>query len=168
MIMKHLPAIRKGHATLAKTVEHPFDLLHGMNELFEGLVKDLGKIRLPSMERVWKEPVLVSPKIDIFETEDAYNVKAELPGLEEKDIELTIDHDTLVLKGNRKQEREEKRKNYFFSERNVGHYYGELPMPWGVDSEKAEATFKKGILKVTLPKIEKAKMERRRIKITSE
>ncbi|MFA6294231.1 MAG: Hsp20/alpha crystallin family protein [Victivallales bacterium] len=166
--MKNLPAFKKGHATLARTIEHPFALLHGMNELFEGIVKDFVKIRLPAMERVWQEPVFVSPKIDISETDEAYNVRAELPGLEEKDIVLTIDHDALVIKGDRKQERELKRRNYLFPERNTGHYYGELPMPWGVDSEKVKATFKKGILKVTLPKIEKERMERRRIKITSE
>lgn len=166
--MKHLPIVRKGHAALARTIEHPFDFLHGMNELFEGIVKDFGKIRLPSIEHVWKEPVMASPKIDISETNDAYNVKAELPGLEEKDIELAIDHDIIVIRGEKKKEREEKKKNYFFSEHNIAHYYGELPMPWGVDVEQIKATFKKGVLKVALPKLEKAKMERRRIKITSE
>jgi len=166
--MKNLPVIRKGHSVLARTIEHPFDLLHGMNELFEGIVEDLGKIRLPSVENLWKEPVFVSPKIEISETEVAYNVKAELPGIEEKDIELTIDHDTLVLKGNKRQGLDEKKKKYFFSECDVSQYYGELPMPWGVEIEKVKATFKKGILKVILPKIEKAKMERRQIKITSE
>lgn len=166
--MKHLPVLRKGHTSLARTIEHPFDFLHGMNELFEGIVKDFGKIRIPSMESVWKELSLASPKIDISEANDAYNVKAELPGLEEKDIDLSIDHDIIVIRGEKKQEREEKKKNYFFPEHLIGRYYGELPMPWGVDIEKVKATFKKGILKVTLPKIEKAKMERRRIKITSE
>jgi len=166
--MKHLPAVRKGHAAVARTMEHPFDMHRSMNELFEGIFKGLGGIRLPSMERFWKEPGVSAAKFDISETGDAYNVKAELPGLEEKDVELTLDHDTLVIKGEKKQEREEKKRNYFFSERSVGQYYREVPMPWGVDSGKVKATFKKGVLKVTLPKMEKAKMERKSIKITSE
>ena len=166
--MKHLPAVRRGHASLARTMEHPFDMHCTMNELFEGLFKDVGEIRLPSMGRLWKEPGVISPKFDISETDDAYNVKAEFPGLEEKDIEMTMDHDTLVLKGERKQERADKKKNYFFSERSSRQYYREVPMPWGIDSGKVKATFKKGVLKVTLPKTETAKMERRKVKVTCE
>ena len=166
--MKHLPTIRRGHTSAVRAMEHPFDMHRSMSDLFEGLFKGFGEIRLPSVERLWREPGLISPKFNISESPEAYNVKAELPGLEEKDIELTLDHDTLVLKGEKKQEREQKRKNYFFSEHKTGQFYREIPMPWGVDSDKVKATFRKGVLKVNLPKMEKAKIEKRRVKITSE
>ncbi|HCE44289.1 MAG TPA: hypothetical protein DET40_12135 [Lentisphaeria bacterium] len=168
--MKHLPTVRKGHASMARTMEHPFNSVPSvprmMTDMFEWFSRDLGEIRLPSMERFWKEPGLISTKFDISETKDAYNITAELPGLEEKDIELTMDHDNLVLSGEKKQEKEEKKKNYFFSESSYGQYYRSIPMPWGVDSEKIKATFRKGVLRVNLPKTEIAKMERRKVKIT--
>ena len=166
--MKHLPTVRKGSCVMSRTMEHPFDMHRTMNLLFEGIFKDIGGIRVPSMERLWKEPAFISPKFDISENELAYNLKTELPGLEEKDIELTMDHDALVLRGEKRQEREQKKKNFFLTERSFRKYYGEVPMPWGVDMEKVKATFKKGVLKVTLPKTEKTKTERKSVKITSE
>ena len=166
--MKHLPVARKGHDALARTIGHPFDFLRGMNDLFEGILKDFEKFRLPSMENFWRETGVIAPKFDISEAIDAYNVKAELPGLEEKDIDLSVDRGVLVLKGEKKHERAGKGKNYFLSERSSYRYYQEIKMPWGVDIDKVKASFKKGVLEVTLPKIEKAKMERRRVEITSE
>ena len=170
--MKHLPAVKKGHTSMARTMAHPLNSVPSvprmMSDMFEGFFKDFGEIRLPSMGRFWKEQGLISPKFEILETKDAFNVTAELPGLEEKDIELTIDHDTLVMKGEKKLEREEKKKNSFFTESSYGQYYREVPMPWGVDSEKVKATFKKGVLKVNIPKTEKARIERRNVKITCE
>lgn len=166
--MKHLPTVRKENDFIARAMQHPFDMHRSMNDLFEGIFKDLGGIRIPTIDRLWKESGSISPKFDISETDAAYNVKTELPGLEEKDIELTMDHDALVLKGEKKQEHEQKKKNYFLSERSSRKYYGEVPMPRGVDMDNVKATFKKGVLKVTLPKIEKARIERKSIKITSE
>ncbi|MFZ2655350.1 MAG: Hsp20/alpha crystallin family protein [Victivallales bacterium] len=170
--MKHLPSVRKGHASMAGTMEHPFNSVPSvprmMSDVFEWFSRDLGDILLPSMGRFWKEEGLLSPKFDISETRDAYNVTAELPGLEEKDIELTMDHDTLVLKGEKKQEREQDKNNNFFSESSYSQYYREIPMPWGVDCNKVKAAFRKGVLKVTLPKTEKSKIERRNVKIACE
>ena len=167
--MKHLPAIRRNHTAMARSMEHPFESMQrNMDGIFKGLFRDMEGFRLPSMEWLSREPGLITPKFEVSETGDAFHVKAELPGLEEKDIELSVDHDTLVLKGEKKQEREEKRKNGFFSEKSYGQYYRSYPMPWGVDAEKIKAAFRKGVLTVCLPKMEKSKIERRKLKITCE
>ncbi len=115
--MKHLPAIRKGHGTLARTMEHPLEIMHrGAGDMFEGLFRDFGSLRLPSMERFWKGWDMSLPKFEVSETDEAYHVDAELPGLDEKDIDISIDRDTLVIKGEKRQESENRKNGRFFSE----------------------------------------------------
>lgn len=105
-------------------------------------------------------PVRGYPSVDVSETEKNVLVKAELPGLEPKDVDLTIERDTLILRGEKKQESEEKNENYHRVERSYGSFHRSIPLPVKVDAEKVKAKFKNGVLTVTLPKDKSARPRR--------
>jgi HSP20 family protein len=108
---------------------------------------------------------LATPQVDVAETDSAIEVTAELPGLDEKDIELSVTDDALTLKGEKKHEREEKKKGYYLSERSYGSFYRTIPLPAGIDTDKVNAVFKKGVLTVTLPKSPEAQARVKRVEI---
>lgn len=89
----------------------------------------------------------------------------ELPGLEEKDIDVQVTDDALTVKGEKKHEREEKRKDYHLPERSSGSFFRAIRLPAGVDSAKADTMFKNGVLTVTLPKTAEAKSKVKRINV---
>jgi HSP20 family protein len=107
----------------------------------------------------------LSPNVDLSESEDAYTVTAELPGLDEKDIELTLADGMLTLKGEKKVETDEKKKDYHFSERKYGSFRRTFRMPSGVDDSQVEADFTKGLLTITLPKTKESKEKTRKIEV---
>ncbi len=102
--------------------------------------------RLPVEERGWM------PAVDIFEKDDKFVVKAELPGMKEEDIDVSVVGDTLMIKGEKKTETEVKEENYYRCERAYGSFYRSVPLPSTVDADKIEASFEDGVLEVTLPK----------------
>ncbi|MFQ6083099.1 MAG: Hsp20/alpha crystallin family protein [Candidatus Aminicenantia bacterium] len=105
-----------------------------------------------------------SPAVDIYETENAVVLTTELPGIDEKDIQLKIENNTLVLKGERKLEKETKEENYHRIERAYGSFYRSFTIPNVVDRDKITAEHKNGVLKVIMPKKEEIKP--REIKIS--
>jgi HSP20 family protein len=98
-----------------------------------------------------------APAMDVSETKDAVVVKAEVPGMESKDIQLSLQDPLLTLKGEKKQDREEKEEHYYRMERSYGAFVRTVRLPATVDGSKVTATFKNGLLKVTLPKSATAK-----------
>jgi HSP20 family protein len=98
-----------------------------------------------------------APKLDVSETKDAVMVKAELPGLEAKDIELSIQDQTLTIKGEKSQEKETKEERYHRIERAYGAFARSVRLPSAVDAGTVTAAFKNGVLTVTLPKAPGAK-----------
>jgi HSP20 family protein len=107
--------------------------------------------RLPVEERGWM------PAVYVFEKEDRFVVKAELPGMKEEDIDVSVIGDTLSIKGEKKTETEIKDENYYRCERSYGSFYRSIPIPSNVDANKIEASFEDGILEVALPKSAKVK-----------
>lgn len=105
------------------------------------------------------------PRTDVSETDDAVEVSVELPGIDEKDIDISLNNDVLTIRGEKKAEREEKKKGYYLSERSYGSFHRSIPLPPGVDSEKADAQFKKGVLTVSLPKTPEAQEKVRKIAV---
>jgi HSP20 family protein len=97
------------------------------------------------------------PKIDVSETKDAVVVKAEVPGVDQKDIGLSLQEGVLTIKGEKEEEKEEKDKRYHRVERSYGAFARAIRLPAAVDSSKVSATFKDGVLTVTLPKTAAAK-----------
>ena len=106
-----------------------------------------------------------APSVDISETKDNFIVKAELPGLETKDINVSISGDLLTIKGQKEQELEEKDEHHHYVERYYGSFQRSFRLPANVKSDKIDAAFDKGVLKVTLPKTEEAKKKEIEIKV---
>jgi len=105
------------------------------------------------------------PAIDVRETEDKVIVEAELPGMDPKDVDIKIDGDTLVISGERRQEKEQKTKGYHRVERSYGRFQRELELPYGADPEKVDATYKNGVLTVEIAKKEEAKRKTIPVKV---
>jgi len=97
-----------------------------------------------------------SPAIDVYDQKDCLVVKAELPGIDKKDVKVSIDGDVLSIRGEIKKEQEVKEKDYYYSERAYGSFYRTLPLPVAVQKEKVKASYKDGILTIELPKSEEA------------
>jgi HSP20 family protein len=96
------------------------------------------------------------PRVDIIETEKAYIVKAELPEVEKKDIDISVNQGLLTIRGERKREKEEKSKRFHRIERSYGNFSRSFRFPNEIEEDKIEADFKDGVLQITLPKSAKA------------
>jgi HSP20 family protein len=108
-----------------------------------------------------------SPAVDVAETPEQITVKAELPGIDSKEIDISLTGDILTIKGEKKSEREEKKENYHMVERSYGSFSRSLALPAAVNAEKIEAKFEKGVLTVTCPKKEPVKPKTIEIKTAS-
>jgi HSP20 family protein len=92
------------------------------------------------------------PSMDVSETDKEIEITTELPGLEEKDIQLNVADDVLTVRGEKKNEREESEKDYHLVERSYGSFVRSVQLPTGVNAEGIKAVMSKGVLKVTVPK----------------
>lgn len=110
-----------------------------------------GRRALQPLEEAW------SPAVDVSETGDKITVKAEVPGLEADDIDISLVGEVLTIKGEKKSEREEKGENFHIVERSYGSFSRSSKLPAAVEAEKVEATYKSGVLTVVLPKKEEIK-----------
>lgn len=106
-----------------------------------------------------------APSVDISETKNNFVVKAELPGLEAKDINVSISGDMLTIKGEKKKEEEEKDEHHHYVERYYGSFQRTFQLPSTVKTEKIDATFDKGVLKIKLPKKPEAKKKEIEVKV---
>ena len=106
-----------------------------------------------------------APAVDIEETDAAVVLSADLPGIDEKDIELGISDGVLTLKAKKKEEHEEKKKDYHLTERSYGSVRRSFRIPEGVETDKIKAAFSKGVLEVTLPKTKEVKAKQRKIPV---
>ncbi len=145
---------------------HPLDLFQReMNRLFDEFFKGSGL-------RPWGEDFesfgAFTPQVNMTEDEKSIVVSAELPGLDEKDLEISLSKDSLTIKGEKKEETEHKGKEAYYMERSYGSFTRVLPLPKEVDTDKAEASFKKGVLTITLPKAEREKESHKKIKIKAD
>ena len=105
----------------------------------------------------------IRPALDVYETAGELVVKATIPGIKAEDVEVTINKDTLVMKGG--AEEEEKEERYLLRERRSGTFHRTVALPEGLDTEKGDATFEDGILTVTFPKTERAKAREIKVKV---
>ena len=106
-----------------------------------------------------------SPSIDVTENDKEIKVSAELPGLSEDDIEVSLSGDTLTISGEKKAEKEDKGKNYYKMERSYGSFRRVIPLPCEVETDKVNAAFKKGVLNIVLPKTPQAQKAVKKIAI---
>jgi HSP20 family protein len=134
-----------------------------MDRLFDRFANGFG---LPSVEPFWPQDMaLAAPAVDISEDDKAYTVTAELPGIQEKDIDVSVSNGVLTLKGEKRQEKEEKDKNHYLSERSYGSFQRSFTLPDNIDQDKISAAFAKGVLTVSLPKTAEAQKTQKKIEV---
>lgn len=121
-----------------------------MNRLFDDFFSQ------PMKRSEWTEGVW-SPSVDLSETKDNVMIKAEIPGMTKDDIKISVQDNIITLKGEKKQEKEEKDANYHRIERNYGSFCRSFNLPTAVKADKIKATYKDGVLQVNLPKTEEVK-----------
>ena len=121
--------------------------------------------RWPSFQFERLAPRMPLPAIEMTETDKAYKVTVEVPGIDAADIEVNVENDTLVVSGEKKEEREEKERDFYRSERSYGAFERRIALPPGADADKIKAKAKNGVLAITLPKSAEAKNNKRRIEI---
>jgi HSP20 family protein len=108
------------------------------------------------------------PAVDVAETEKGYKVVAELPGMDEKNIEVKIANGMLTINGEKQEDKEEEKQDYYVRERSFGSFERTFQVPDGVDLDQVDASFKKGVLTVTLPKIAEAQKAEKKIAVKAE
>ncbi len=145
----------------------PFEALRNeVDRLFEDFDGGRGPRSLFDLSPFGRSEMAVSaPAVDVAEKENEYEITAELPGMDEKDIEVKLANGGLLIRGEKKAEKEEKKKDYFVSERRYGAFERYFGLPDGVDTDKIAASFKKGVLTITLPKTPEAKKQEKKIDI---
>lgn len=134
---------------------HPFGL--GLPSSHPAFDLEMPKLR----QAAWQ----IMPAIDFAEKEKEYEITAELPGLDEKNVEIKLSNRTLSIKGEKNEEKEEKDKDYYLSERRYGLFQRSFQLPEGVDPEKIEANFAKGVLTVKMPKTAQAQKAEKKITV---
>lgn len=117
-------------------------------DLFDSFFTEFGLPALSSREEIW------APAIDVSETEKEYTVKAELPGINKKNIDISLTDGVLTIKGEKKHEKKEEKENYHFLETRYGSFSRSLRLPEDASTEKVDATYTDGILTVSIPKTE--------------
>lgn len=145
----------------------PFGALsREMDRLFDDLGRGWGLAPFRFLEP--KTFTDLMPRMDVVETDKEIKVTAELPGMDEKDVDVSLEGDQLTLKGEKKAESEEKGKSFHRVERSYGTFHRVMTIPAEVDPAKVTAAFKKGVLTVTLVKTPSAQTRARKIEVKSE
>lgn len=151
---------------------HPFEALRQqVDRLFDEFDRDIWtapfRRSLFETEPFWRRQMAGAgaPAIDIVEKDNAYEVKADLPGLDEKNVDVKLSDGMLTIKGQKQEEKEEKKKDYYLHERHFGTFERSFRVPETVDAEKIGATFQKGVLTVTLPKKVDARKPEKKIEV---
>lgn len=155
-----------------RNVVSPFDVLQNrIDRMFEDFSSNFRMPSLlsapwPTMPSVFGDGGFdVVPSLDLHETDDSITVAAELPGVEEKDIDISVADQMLTISGEKKSEYEHKEGDRYRSERSYGKFSRSISLPFDIDANKVEAKYDKGVLTLTIPKPAEAKMKTRKIAI---
>jgi len=164
MALWNIVPFGKKSVPVRREEESPFAVLkRGMDDLFEHFMRGF---EIESFES--RGMGVFSPRIDVTEDDKAIKVMAELPGMDEKDLDISLRGDTLSIKGEKREEKEHKGKDYYRMERSYGSFSRTIPLPIEVETDKIHAELKKGVLTVTLPKTMKAIEETKKITVKEE
>ena len=134
-----------------------------MNRLFDDSFRGLGR---PASEEDWALGGAWAPSVDIYEQEGSIVLKAEIPGVDPKDVDIRVENNVLTLSGQRKLDNEVKREHYHRVERAYGRFSRSFTLPNVVDTASIKAEFKEGLLRVVMPKREEAKPKQISISVT--
>jgi len=139
-----------------------FDDMDRMFNHFLG--RPFGLMRWPKM--LWPEALEAGyPSVDIFEDDKGVTVKAEMPGVKKDDLNVNVTEDVITIHGEKKKEEKVKEKDYYRYERSYGSFSRTLPLPSGLQSDKAKAKFKDGVLEVSIPKNPAAAKKKKKVSI---
>jgi len=146
--------------------EEPFGLMHRLTEEMERRLENFGVPRgfFPNVPKEVEEASWI-PDVEFFEKDGRLVVRTDLPGLNKEDIKIEVNDETLIVQGERKREKEEKGERFARSERSYGSFYRAIRLPEGVNPETAKATFKNGVLEVTLVVPPAAQTRTRKVEI---
>jgi HSP20 family protein len=168
----NVPVRNEGKGTDRPAEWRPFESLRReVDRLFEDF--QLGSWRSPfgrsvfDVQPFWRGEIGwgKAPAVDIVDKGNAYEITAELPGMDESNIDVKFSDGTLTINGEKRDEKEEKKKEYYLSERRYGSFQRSFGVPDGVDADRIEANFKNGVLTVTLPKTTEAQKSEKKIAI---
>ncbi|HEX5884133.1 MAG TPA: Hsp20/alpha crystallin family protein [Pyrinomonadaceae bacterium] len=143
-----------------KTTEmaNPFQMMRRFTQDMERFFEDFRGFNFPTFFRTDFAPFHMEfdkvgwmPQIEVFQNKDQFTVRADLPGLTKDDVKIEVTDDFLTISGERKEEKEEKHEGFYRSERNYGSFYRQIPLPESAKTENAEATFRNGVLEITIP-----------------
>lgn len=140
-----------------------FSLQNDMNRVFDNFFRSFESGMLSPFTDMSEGAF--QPKVEVKESANDLRVSVELPGIDDKDIDVSITDDALTISGEKREEKEENTRGYYRMERSYGSFQRRIPFPCSIDKDKAEATFKKGVLNVVLPKTEQAKQNVKKISI---
>lgn len=161
-----MPWRTTGGGKQKESSEYPMMRLHEeVDRIFENFFKEFPSTTTGFGKDLRSEFV---PRVNVIEKEKEIRVEIELPGMEEKDLELSIDNGFLVISGEKKHEREDKKDNYYMMERSYGSFCRQLPLPAEADQEHIKAEFKSGVLNITIMKTEEARSKVKKIPISAE
>lgn len=153
---------------------NPFGMMRRFTRDMERLFEDFGGSRFPFFFNSESIPLSAElkdfewmPQIELLQTNGDLMVKAELPGLTKDDVKVELTDEAMTISGERKDEKEEKHEGFYRSERNYGRFYRRIPLPEGVATDKAKATFRHGMLEVTVP-VTKSASKARKLEIKEE
>jgi len=141
----------------------PWKDVISLRDEIDRLFEDFFPIRSSERRDLFSD--VLSPAIDIYETKDDVVIKAEIPGINKEDIKINIVDNSLIIEGEKKQEKEVKDENYYRVERRYGTFRRVIDIPVPVKTEEVEATYKDGVLEVRLPKKEEAKPKEIEVKV---
>ena len=162
-VMANKDISKSTERTPSRPSQDIFSLMRNeMDRLFARF--ESGWPRWPSYTR--GEGVMTMPELDVRENNEAVLIEAELPGVDEKDVSVTLANGVLTIKGEKTQDRQEKRDDYHLAERTFGSFQRSVRLPDGIDENKVEAKFDKGVLKVTAAKRPDAVKAERKIAIS--
>jgi HSP20 family protein len=160
-------ARREGQQQPARTAHPLFDLRNEIDTLFDRFFSGslLGPFAGFEPQPLRQRFGGMVPKVDVSESDKEIQIVAELPGLKQEDVDLSLADDVLTIRGETQESREEREKQYHLTERSYGRFERSFQLPDSVDRERIAAKFENGLLTVTLPKSEKAQPSARRIEI---
>lgn len=168
-------SVKRGVPLMLEEAWAPLNRLRGdMDRLFDDFVAHIGfpfsgrARELEPMRRFERLFGSAFPSADLVDKGDAFEFNAELPGMERDDVEVSVSDGLLRIKGEKKEETEEKKGQYFFSERRFGSFQRSFHLPPNIDEDHIQASFKKGVLTVRLPKVATEAPGGRKIDIQSE
>jgi HSP20 family protein len=146
----------------------PFEFMRRFGEEMDKLVGDFdfGRGWLPPAIARGVTPGVWAPEIEMFEQDGELIVRADLPGLTKDDVNIEIDNDAITIEGERRSEQNENREGFYRSERSYGKFYRRLPLPDGVESEDANATFRDGVLEITMNAPKRTETKPRKVAIS--